>query len=277
MLIDLKFTYLFICNIETMPKTKKIIEKKEKVVKKASGKGEKFADMSATAVIIDEAAIEKGLQETPAAPENIGSRRDAPAKVPKVRGKKYQKARKLIDKNKIYPPAEAFELLKKVSVAKFGGSVEVHLNTTEKGLHGEVKLPHFEGKTLRVVVFNEKLLEEIKAGKINFDVLLATPADMPKIMPLAKILGPKGLLPNPKNGTITPDPKKTAEKFSGSALRYKTEKDFPLIHTVIGKAGQSVEELTANFQALIKAIDPRNIKKAYTKSTMSPSIRISIS
>lgn len=247
-----------------MPKKKE--EKKKKV--KSSGKGEKLADMSEGAVIIDEAALEKGLTE-----EVKTDKKEK--KQPKARGKKYKNARALIDKTKTYTPKDAFELLKKVSIAKFGGSVEVHLNVVEKGISGEAKLPYFEGKVLKVGIFDEKLLEEIKSGKINFDVLLATPTDMPKIMPLAKILGPKGLLPNPKNGTITPDPQKAAEKFSGSGLRYKTEKDFPLIHTVIGKVSQPAEELTANFQALVKAVDPRKIKKVYTKSTMSPSIRVS--
>ncbi len=257
-----------------MPKSKK--ETKEKKVK-SSGKGEKFADMSATAVVIDEEAFEKELtKET----DGSSSAEIKPAKkssrIPKTRGKNYKNVKKLIDKTKIYSPKEAFELLEKISFAKFGGSVEAHLNVIAKGISGEVKLPHFEGKALKVAIFNEEIMAEIKDGKISFDVLLATPADMPKIMPLAKILGPKGLLPNPKNGTISPDPKKTAEKFSGSALRYKTEKDFPQIHTVIGKTGQPVEELAANFEVLIKAVNPKNIKTAYIKSTMSPSIKVAL-
>lgn len=253
-------------------KKDKDAKRAEKVKKvKSSGKGEKFADMSATAVVIDEEALEKGLHEE--VPQVSKVSRVPRAK--KTRGKKYKGAKSLVDKTKIYSPKEAFELLKKISFAKFGGSVEVHLNVIDKGISGEVKLPHFEGKALKVAIFDEKLLEEIKAGKINFDILLATPADMPLLMPLAKILGPKGLLPNPKNGTITPDPKKTAEKFSGSALRFKTENDFPQVHTIIGKTGQPVEELTANFEALIKAVNPKNIKKAYIKSTMSPSVRVS--
>ena len=236
---------------------------------KSSGKGEKFADMSATAVVIDEESLEKELTQE--------VKTEKKGRQPKARGKKYQDLKKLVDKTKSYTPKEAFELLKKISLAKFGGSVEVHLNVIDKNLSGEAKLPYFKGKAMKVAIFDEKLLEEIKAGKINFDILLATPADMSKIMPLAKILGPKGLLPNPKNGTITPDPEKAAEKLSGNALRYKTEKDFPLVHIVIGKISQPVEELTANFEALIKAINPKNIKKGYLKSTMSPSIKVSLS
>jgi len=259
-----------------MPKVKK---EKSKTAK-SSGKGEKFADMSATAVVIDEASLEKGLQEKPkvspssASPE--GELRKG-KRIPQVRGKKYQDARKLVDKTKTYSPKEAFELLKKVSYDKSGGAVEVHFNVIEKGLAGEARLPYFESKAQKVVIFDENLAEEIKTGKINFDVLFATAADMPKILPLAKILGPKGLMPNPKTGTLVPDPKKAMENFSKSVFRYKTEKDFPLIHTKIGKLSQPTEEVVANFEALIKAINPKNIKKIFVKSTMSPSIRISIS
>lgn len=254
-----------------MPKEKKEKQVKDKKVK-SSGKGEKFADMSATAVVIDEAAIEKGLTE----PSSAEATADKKAKAPKVRGKNYQNVRKLVDKTKAYTPQEAFDLLKKISFAKFGGSVEVHLNVLEKGLAGEAKLPFFEAKALQVAIFDEKIGEEIKAGKINFDVLLAAPADMVKIMPLAKILGPKGLLPNPKSGTIVPDPKAAMAKFSSNAFRYKTEKDFPLIHTTIGKLSQPAEELVANFEALIKAINPQKIKKVFIKSTMSPSVKVTI-
>ena len=246
-------------------KTKK--ETKEKKVK-SSGKGEKFADMSATAVVINEESLEKELTQ------EVKTKKKG--KKSKQRSKKYQDAKGLINKTKSYTPKEAFELLKKISLAKFGGSVEVHLNVVGKDLSGEAKLPHFKGKEIRVAIFEEELIEQIKAGKINFDVLLATVADMPKIMPLAKILGPKGLLPNPKNGTIVPDPKAAKAKFSSGGLRYKTEKDFPIIHTVIGQVNQPTEELIANLEVLVKAINPKNIKKVYLKSTMSPSLIVSL-
>jgi large subunit ribosomal protein L1 len=251
-------------------KTKKTDEKQEKAVKKVAraGKGERFADMSEGAVIIDEAAIEKGLE----APQEAKKARES-----KARGKQYQVAKKLVDSNKIYPPKEALELVKKASFGKFNGAVEVHLNVLEKGLAGEVTLPHFSGKSRRVAIFTDELASEIKAGKVNFDVLLASPADMPKILPLAKVLGPKGLMPNPKNGTLVPDPEKALKNFSGNALHYQTEKDFPIIHTIIGKVEQPTEELLENYQAFVKAVNPKNIKKATVKSTMSPGIKVSLS
>jgi len=244
-------------------------EKTDKKIK-SSGKGEKFADMSATAAVIEEVDVSK-VTQTPVPPTDNAK----VSKAPRVRGKKYQEVKKLVDSTKLYPVKEALELLKKVSLAKFGGSIEVHLNVLEKGLSGEASLPYFKGKARKVVVFDDELAEKIKAGKIDFEVLLATPADMPKILTLAKILGPKGLMPNPKNGTLVPDPKKAAEKLtSGSALYFKTDKDYPTVHAVIGKFSQPESELEANFSAFIKAVGLKNIQKAIIKSTMSPAIKV---
>lgn len=265
-----------------MPKTKKdpssvppaggTTEGKKKV--KSSGKGEKVADMSEETVVVDEEELKKQLAEEVKAPASSALRRDGRGGQ-KVRGKKYQAAKNQINKNTVLGPKEAFELLKKiVEGTKFNQTVEIHLNILTKGLSGEVSLPHFKGKERKIAVFDDGLGTEIKTGKINFDVLLATPADMPKILPLAKILGPKGLMPNPKNGTISPDPKKAIEKFSKGALFFKTEKDFPLIHAAIGKIKQPSKELVANYEAFIKAVNPKNITKSIIKSTMSPAIKV---
>lgn len=245
--------------------TKDKSEGKKKV--KSSGKGEKFADMSAEAIIVEEPKTEEVA--APVLEEKKAT------KAPKVRGKKYQAARKALDKTKAYLIKDAVETLKKLpSATKFSQTVELHLNVIEKGLAGEAKLPYFKAKERRIAIFNDELASEIKAGKINFDILLATPADMPKILPLAKVLGPKGLMPNPKNGTIVPDPKSAVANFTSGGLHFKTEKDFPLIHSPVGKLNQPAEELIANIEAFIKAVQPKNIKKAFLKSTMSPSIKI---
>ncbi|MGI5826499.1 MAG: hypothetical protein ACOX50_03740 [Patescibacteria group bacterium] len=242
-----------------MAKDKKV--KEDKKTAKSTGKGEKFADMSADVVIADEAGAEETKKST---------------KEPKVRGKKYQELRAKIDLNKTYSPKEAFDLLKEVSFGKNPKAIEAHINVAEKGLSGDVNLPHFAGKQRKVAIFSDELAAEIKEGKVNFDVLIASPADMPKILPLAKVLGPKGLMPNPKNGTLAPDPQKAAESFSASSLHYKTEKDFPIIHTVVGKADQPTEELVENYQTLVKAINPKNIKKVVVKSTMSPGVKVAL-
>lgn len=246
-----------------MPKDKKDVKQKKV---KTSGKGERFADMSEGAPIIDEAKLV----------EDVATQRDEPAaKAPRIRGKKYQDMRAKVE-NKAYAPKEAFDLLKKVSLGKFNGTVEAHLNVTEKGLSGDVTLPHFTGKARRVVVFDQNVADELKAGKVNFDVLIASAADMLKILPFAKLLGPKGLMPNPKNGTLVPDPQKALANFAGNSIHYKTEKDFPLIHAAIGKVEQPTEELMDNLEALEKAVNPRNIKKVVVKSTMSPGIRVAL-
>ena len=248
-----------------MPKNKE--DKTSKKVK-SSGKGEKFADMSATAAIIEEPDLTKATEVI------VPSEETKRPKASKVRGKKYQNNKKLIELGKSYPVNEAIELLKKVSYAKFGGSVETHLNVIEKGISGEVSLPHFKGKERKIAVFDEELGEKIKAGNVDFDLLIATPADMPKILPLAKVLGPKGLMPNPKNGTLVPDPKKAIEKLSGGGVYFKTDKDYPIIHLTIGKLNQPSEELVANFEVMIKAVNPKKITKVIIKSTMSPAIKV---
>lgn len=247
-------------------------EKKEKSEKKAKVAGlkggQRVKDMSATAVVIEEPV----LTEEPQAAE--GKKEAKVKKEPRVRGKKHQAAKKMLDPVKVYPLKEAIELVKKTSYSKFGGSIEAHFNVKKKGLSGEVQLPFLKGKEKRVAILNPEILEKIKSGKIDFDLLLATPADMPKLIPLAKVLGPKGLMPNPKNGTIVPDPEKAKGKFAAPSFSYKTEENFPLIHTLIGKLDQKEEELAANFKALVKAIGPLNIQKAFLKASMGPAVKV---
>lgn len=238
--------------------------------------GQKVKDMSATAVIVEEPSFAP-------VPDGTGLRTGKPVlpskppKPKKVRGKKYQNAKKMIDQKKVYSIEEVIKLAKKSSYSKFGGSIEVHFNVTKKGLTGEAQLPYLKGKEKKVAIVSPEILEKIKAGKFDFDILLATPADMPKLIPFAKVLGPKGLMPNPKNGTIVPDPEKAKAKFGEPKFIYKTESDFPLIHTIIGKFDQKDEELIANFNALVKAIIPTNIQKATIKSSMGPGIKVSCS
>lgn len=251
---------------EEQPKEKQEKKEKKKTVKVPGlAGGQRLKDMGATAVIVEEPVLEK-VPEVPKAPK-------AP-KVKKVRGKNYQNAKKMVDPTKNYSIEEAIKLVKKTSYSKFGGSIEAHLNVSKKGLSGEVQLPYFKGKSKKVAVFDNEILEKIKEGKIDFEVLLATPADMPSLVPFAKILGPKGLMPNPKAGTIVDDPQKAAEKFSQPKFNYKTEPDFPLIHTVIGKFDQPDKELVDNFQTLVAGIGPTNIQKAIIKSTMGPGIKV---
>lgn len=195
----------------------------------------------------------------------------------KKRGGKYQKSYTMRDKTKTYTLKEAVELVKKMKYTSFDESVELHLNVDETGLKGEVELPFSTGKTTRVVIVSDEVLADIEKGKLNFDVLVTHPSFMPKLARFAKVLGPKGLMPNPKAGTISPKPEEVVKKFAKGNLRWKTEAKFPLIHQMIGKVSHDDKNLVANAQALINSVGSKHIKKAFIKSTMSPSVTIQMS
>jgi len=196
---------------------------------------------------------------------------------PKIRGKKYKAAQAKIDPHKTYSLKEAVRLVKNTSITSFDGSVEVHFKVSDSKTQGQVKLPYLKAKKKKVEIASEKTLKKLEKGKIDFDVLLATPSFMPKLAKYAKILGPKGLMPNPKQGTILKNPKKEVGKFEEPLFSFKTEKEQPLIHTVIGKVSQKEKELEENFKTLVKAIGPHKIKKAVLTSTMGPGIKLNLS
>jgi len=197
-------------------------------------------------------------------------------KPPKVRSKKYKAAKVKIDQAKSYPLSEAIKLLKETSYSKFDGKAEVHLRVTKKGFQTEVELPHFQAKQKKVVVADEAVIKQIEAGKIDFDVLLASPKIMPQLVKFAKILGPKGLMPNPKKGTITDKPEEAIKKFQKASMSIKTEKNTPLIHLVFGSLKQPEKELVANLEKLIQAVSTKNIQKAVVKATMGPAIKLAV-
>ncbi|MBI2074651.1 MAG: 50S ribosomal protein L1 [Candidatus Levybacteria bacterium] len=192
----------------------------------------------------------------------------------RARSKSYQAATTIIDKTKTYPLSEALEILPKIGLAKFDETVELHINTIEAGLNGEVTLPHGSGKQVKVAIADDALIAEIEKGKINFDVLLAEPQIMSKLAKVAKILGPKGLMPNPKNGTVTQNPEETAKKYEGGLVRFKTETKLPIMHFAVGKVSFGDKKLTENIQAVFSALPKTKIKNATLKSTMSPGIKL---
>ncbi len=194
----------------------------------------------------------------------------------KNRGKNYQKIKKMIDKTKRYSLEEAIALVKQLKTAKFDESVELHINTDAAGLKGELVMPHSIGKTLRVKIVDDKLLEGIEAGKLDFDILVTHPSFMPKLAKYAKVLGPKGLMPNPKAGTISPKPEELVKKFEAGSLRWKTEAKFPLVHQLVGKASFSDQVLIENCKAFFKSIGKAHMKTVFIKLTMSPSIKLNI-
>ena len=193
----------------------------------------------------------------------------------KVRSKKYKEAKAKVDKGKTYSITDAIKLVKETSYSTFNGSVELHLVVKKVGTSANVTLPFVAGKEKRVEVASDETIKKLTEGKIDFDILLATPDMMPKLVPFARILGPKGLMPNPKNGTLISDVKKVKD-FSTSSMTLKTEKEAPLIHTVVGKVSQKDEELIKNSEAIFKALGgDKQIIKVYAKASMGPSVKVS--
>lgn len=191
-------------------------------------------------------------------------------------GAKHLKSKKMVDSTKKYSLEEAIALLKKMKYTSFDESVELHMNVEKTGLRGEVELPHATGKTVRVAIVNDAVLNELESGKMNFDILITHPSFMPKLAKYAKVLGPKGLMPNPKAGTISPTPEEVAKKFLKGTLRWKTEPKFPLIHQMVGKLSYDDAKLVENLKAFIEAVGKMHIFQAYLSSTMTPGIRIDL-
>lgn len=195
----------------------------------------------------------------------------------KIRSKKYLEASKDLDRSKAYPLPEAVELVKKMSFSKFDGTLEAHINTIQT-VRGFVSLPFASGKKLKILVFEgqDEIIEEISKGKVNFDLIITSPQWMPKLAKVAKILGPRGLMPNPKNGTITDDPKKAAESFQAGKTEYKTEAKAPVIHLALGKLSQPSEQLIANCQTILSTIGKTKIKKVSLSPTMGVGVKLDL-
>jgi len=223
-------------------------------------------------------------------------------------GKKYVEAAKLVDRSQYYEAAEAIALVKKTATAKFDETVELHLRTgcdgrhAEQQIRGAVVLPNGTGKTVKVLVFAKgpKLDEALAAGAdyaggeelipkiqndgwLDFDVVVATPDMMGVVGRLGKVLGPKGLMPNPKAGTVTMDVTKAVNDIKAGKIEYRLDKA-NIIHVPVGRVSFSEEALTQNYNALIEAIlkaKPAALKGQYIKSatlatTMGPGVRLSV-
>jgi len=191
-------------------------------------------------------------------------------------GKKYLEARKKYDINKLYPLKEAVALVKSTSISKFDGKVEAHVLLFETGTPGEITFPFLKAAAKKIAILNDAILAEIKDGKINFDVLVATSATMPKLLPFARVLGPRGLMPNPKNGTLTDNPEVALKKLSVAKTTLKCEKSAPVLHQVVGQVSQPENELIANVEELIKVVKVPKIKKLVLCATMGPGIKVEV-
>ncbi len=250
------------------------LEEKQKKEQKARAYEKKLEKKAS----VEKAPEDKSEVKSETAPKKIKSNKKAESKKlgSRPHSNNYQKAKKIVDKNKIYTLEEAIKLLKEIKYAKFDESIELHFNVDETGLKGEIELPHSTGKTVRVAIVDDKILANLEKGLIDFDILITHPSFMPKLAKFAKVLGPKGLMPNPKAGTISPKPEEVAKKFQKGTLRWKTEAKFPLIHQMIGKISFEDKALMENAKAFILAVGASHITQAVIKSTMSPGIKIEL-
>jgi len=221
------------------------------------------------------------------------------------RGKSYRKLAELIDRERLYPPVEAIALAKRTNPAKFDATVEVAMRLgvdprkADQVVRGTVNLPHGTGKQVRVVVFaagdkaaeaveagadevgTDDLVARIQEGWLEFDAAIATPDQMAKIGRIARILGPRGLMPNPKTGTVTMDVAKAVSDIKGGKITFRVDRQANL-HVIIGKTSFSQEQLVENFAAVIDEVmrlkptsaKGRYLKKVVVSTTMGPGIPI---
>lgn len=197
-------------------------------------------------------------------------------------GKKYRDALKAIDKNKAYPILDAIKIAKKSSKVKFDATVEIHVKVESKmeNIRGSINLPGGVAKQKKILKVTEKNVEQIKsdvkAGKTDFDIMIADQKIMPKLAPLAKILGPKGLMPNPKSGTVVDDVDKAEKEFMGGKVEYKADKG-NVVHLAVGKVSYDDKKIADNIESLLNALPENKIDSIYLATSMGPSVRISIS
>lgn len=222
-----------------------------------------------------------------------------------AKGKKYLDATKRYDRDHLHSPQEAMDLVKSLATAKFDESVDVSMRLgvdprkADQIVRGTVALPAGTGKTVRVAVFatgdaaaaateagadlvgGEELVEEVNGGMLDFDLAIATPELMPKVGTLGRVLGPRGLMPNPKTGTVTPDVGKAVQDFKGGTVEYRTDR-YGNIAVSIGKASFEADDLQRNFDTLLDEINKakpasakgRYILKINASTTMGPGVKI---
>lgn len=244
-------------------------------------------------------------------PEGIEVKPKTAAKPPRTKleraGKKLREAARKIDRTKLYNPVDALALATQTSPTNFDATVELHLNLrvdpkqADQNIRGSVNLPAGTGKTLRIAVLadaqealkaqkagaeitgGDDLLQQLDRGRLDFDLLIATPAMMPKLSKYARLLGPKGLMPNPKSGTVAADTARAVSEAKAGKIEYRVDAN-GIVHAAIGKVSFGAERLGQNLDAVmasVRAAKPPAIKggyiqSAYLATTMGPSIRLEV-
>lgn len=288
--------------------TEEVVEVKEEIVEEAKpetyAKSGKKSKKHIEEVKAEEERQARKVERASEAPKAKGV---TPVTRPKLerRGKKYQEAAKLIEKGKTYSLKDGIELAIKSSPVKFDASVEIHARLgvdprqADQNIRTTLVLPNGNGKTVRVAVFapadickaakaagadiaeDEEFIKQLEKGIIDFDVLVSTPQYMPKLGKFARLLGPKGLMPNPKAGTVTQDVEKAVKDSKAGKVEYRVDKQ-AIVHIGVGKVSFGADKLIENANAFfesLKAQKPASLKGSYVKSvfvttTMGPSIAI---
>jgi len=296
--------------VETEAIAEAIVEAESELDQEAPVKVAKAGKRSAKAIKETEEKVAKKERKSTATDEDEGTEKPKAAQKParsrlERRSKKYREAAKLIEKDKEYSLKDALELIIKTSPVKFDASVELHINLgvdprqADQNIRDTVVLPAGTGKTIRIAVFaetddaekakkagadiagNEDFLAQLEKGVIDFDVLIATPAQMAKLGKYARVLGPKGLMPNPKSGTVTPDVAKAVSEAKAGRVEYRVDST-GIVHMSIGKISFGADKLGMNANAVIasiRAAKPASLKGNYIKaahltSSMGPSIKV---
>lgn len=269
------------------PKTKplKAEAKTPTPVKKAGPKSAKAVKEAEVKAVKKETAVAKQEAKSEAKPQKVNP--------PKRHGKKYRQMAELVDKTMYYELAEAITLAKKTSPVKFDATVEMHFNLgvdpkqADQMVRASVILPAGTGKETKVATItaeDDKLIAKIEKGQIDFDILITTPEMMPKLAKLAKILGPKGLMPNPKSGTVTTDVAKAVKEANAGKVEFRVDKQ-SIVHQAIGKVSFSDADLAMNAKTLVNAVQkakPASSKGTYIKgisitTSMGPGIKLDAS
>lgn len=243
-------------------KDKKAVAREQK--KMRMGKTQKVTEV--TSNIVTETV------ETP-----VETKVEKKVKAAKVRSKRYKEMKKLVPVEIGHSITDGINLVRKTTLAKFGGSMELHITLKDKNWSKEAELPYpMPTKAKKIVAATDEVIAQIEAGKIDFDILVTTPAQMGKLVKFAKVLGPRGLMPNPKNGTVSDNIDLAIKKLlSDKSGKLKTEKDGPAVHTVVGKLSMTDEQLAANISAILAVLPAGKVSKIILKSTMSPAVRLS--
>lgn len=281
-----------------MPRPKKEESAKQKRL------AERSASMGEPENIFDKAdAVEEvAAENTVAVPLTADGEPEKPKKAPlppKVRGKKHKAAQSHVDKNKKYTLDEAITVLKKASYSKFVGTLEVHITLSERETRGTLSLPNGTGKTVKVlalvpdakikeaqdagadIVGGQEVADKVKSGALNagkdFNAVVADPTVMPMLAQLAKILGPKGMMPNPKNGTVGPNVGQLVSNLKKGQLSFKAETtNTALVHLPAGKISIDKEKLIENINTIVQHFGQNKIKTMHLSATMAPAVEVTL-